>query len=123
MAALGSGDEVSGLRRLLLNPGHSNAQIIRLLAFILVSVICIPPMITAYKAIANKRRLLIYSGFLIIPLVLDTAVILILLNGLLEKGVLNQVWLMGTPLFITLWFSGCSILVIFNIKSLVHFAR
>lgn len=123
MAAMGSGDEISGLRWLFLNPDHSNAQIIRLLTFIIVSIICIPPMITAYRAIANKRKILIYISFLIIPLVLDTLIILILLNSLLQRGLLSQVWIMGTPLLITLWFTGCSFLVLFNFKCLTFFAR
>jgi len=123
MAATGSGDEIAGFRWLFLNPGHSNAQIIRLVTLVIVSLICLPPLWTAYQAIANKRKLLTFTGFLVIPLILDTVVILILLNGLLKNGLLNEVWIMGTPLFITIWFVLCSLLVIFNFKYLTHFAR
>jgi len=123
MAITNSGDEVSGLRSLFLNPDHSNFQIIRFVAIIIVSAICIPPLITAYQAIANKRKVLLYTGFIIIPLILDTMVILIFLNGLLEKGLLQHVWIMGTPLLITLWFVACMLIVITNFKSISHFAR
>lgn len=122
MAVLNGGDEIFGLRWLFLNHDQSNAQIIRLVTVIIISIICIPPLLTAYKAIANKRKILIYTGFLIVPLVFDTVVILVLLNGLLEKGIFNQVWIMGTPLFITLWFTVCSILVFLYFKDLTHFA-
>ena len=122
MAAMNGGDEISGLRWLFLNHDQSNAQIIRVAAVIIISIICIPPLVTAYKAIANKRKILIYTGFLIVPLVLDTVIILIFLNGLLQKGIFNQVWIMGTPLFISLWFAVCSILVFLNFKTLTHFA-
>jgi hypothetical protein len=122
MAATGSGDEISGLRWLLLNSDQSNALIIRLLTIAIVSIICIPPLITAYKAIANKRKILIFICFLIIPLILDTVIILIFLNGLLGKGLLNQAWIMGTPLLIPLWFFWCLFLVSLNFKSLTYFA-
>jgi len=98
-------------------------MIIRIVAFLVVSAICIPPLITAYKAIDNKKKLLIFICFLIIPLVLDTVVILILLNGILEKGILNQVWIMGTPLLITLWFAACSFVVTLNFRCLRYFAK
>jgi len=123
MAAMGSGDEVSGLRTIFLNPDHSNAMIIRIVAFVIVSAICIPPLITAYKAIANKRKLLIFICFLIVPLVLDTVVILILLNGILEKEILSQVWIMDTPLLITLWFAACAVIVGSNFRCLRYFAK
>jgi hypothetical protein len=123
MAATGSGDEVWGLKHLFLNAGHSNFEIIRAAGFLIVSAICLPPLITAYKAIANKRKVLIYISFLLIPLVLDTVVILILLNSFLEKGLLNYVWIMGTPLLITIWLVICLLVTGINFKSLKHFAR
>jgi hypothetical protein len=123
MAAMGSGDEVWGLRTLFLNAAHSNFWLIKLVAFIVVSAICIPPLIAAYHAIGNKKRVLIFIGFLIIPLVLDTVIILILLNGILQHGMLNQVWIMGTPLLISLWLALCVLIVLTNYKSLTAFGK
>jgi hypothetical protein len=123
MAAMGSGDEVWGLRTLFLNADHSNFLMIKVIAFLIVSCICLPPLITAYKAIANQKKVLVFVGFLIIPLVLDTVVILIVLNGILNKGFLNQVWIMGTPLLITLWFLFCTLIVGVSFKSLGNFAK
>jgi hypothetical protein len=123
MAAMGGGDEVWGMRFLFLNHNHSNASLIRLITFIIVSAICLPPLITAFKTIANKYKIALYAGFLIVPLILDTVVILILLNGLLQKGILNQVLAMGTPVFINIWFMICLIIVGFGFKSLLKFAE
>jgi hypothetical protein len=123
MAAMGSGDEVWALRHVFLNADHSNILVIRMTGFIIVSLICLPPLIVAYQTIANKRRVLLFIGFLIIPLVLDTVVILILLNGVLQKGLLSQVWVMGTPLLITLWFVLCAIVVVGNFRRLTRFAK
>jgi hypothetical protein len=123
MAATGSGDEVWGLCSLFLNADHSNFQTIKIIAFLIVSIICVPPLITAYKAIVNPKKVLLFVGFLIIPLVLDTVVILIVLNDILNKGFLNQVWIMGTPLLITLWLFFCALVVGINFKSLGNFAK
>jgi hypothetical protein len=123
MAAMGSGDEVWGLRSLFLNADYSNFLTIKIIAFLIVSCICLPPLITAYKTIAKPKKKLVFVGFLIIPLVLDTVVILILLNGMLNKGFLNQVWIMGTPLLITLWFLFCTLVVGISFKSLGNFAK
>ncbi len=122
MAAMGGGDEVWGLRQLLLNHGNSNMLWIRLAGFIIVSVICLPPLITAYQAIVNKRKLLLFTALIILPLLLDTVVILILLNGILQKGVLSQVWILGTPLLITVWFALCVLIAAAGYKSLARFA-
>jgi hypothetical protein len=122
MAAMGSGDEVWALRHVFLNADHSNALLIRIIGFVIVSLICLPPLIAAYRAIANKRKALVFTGFLIVPLVLDNVVILILLNSVLQKGVLNQVWVMGTPLLITIWFVLCVMVVGGNFRCLTRFA-
>ena len=123
MAATGSGDEVWGLRSLFLNPDHSNLLTIKIAAFLIVSVICLPPLITVYKVISNKRKILVFAGFLVIPLILDTVVILMLLNSVLQKGLLNQIWIMGTPLLVTTWFILCASIVFFNTVCLTRFAK
>ncbi|MEO6633141.1 MAG: hypothetical protein ABIN13_15505 [Mucilaginibacter sp.] len=107
MAATGSGDEVFGLRELFINADHSNLWLIRLVGFTIVAAICVPPLVTAYLSITNKWRVLIFIALLIIPLGLDTVILLIFLNGLLQRGILNQVVVMGMPLMITVWLVVC----------------
>lgn len=123
MAATGSGDEVWAIRHLFLNPDHSNATVITIATSLLVTLICLPPLITAYKAMASKRKGLIFAGLLIVPLILDTVIILTLLNGLLSKGVLGKIWIMGTPLLITCWLLVCGIIVGTNLNRLTHFGK
>jgi hypothetical protein len=122
MAATGAGDEVYGLRSLFINADHSNLLWIKLLGGIIVALICVPPLVTAYRAIANKRKLIIFIALLILPLVLDTVILLIFLNGLITKGMLNQLFIMGTPLLVTLWFICCLAIVSSGFKCLTHFA-
>jgi hypothetical protein len=121
MAATGSGDEVYGLRSLLMNASHSNLIWIKLLGFVIVALICVPPLVTAYRAIANKRKALIFIALLIVPLMLDSILLLIALNGILAKGFLNQVYVLGTPLLIQIWFICCVAIVIVGYKGLTHF--
>lgn len=123
MAAMGSGDEAFGLRSLLLNAGHSNLLIIRLLNFVIVTLICLPPLITAYHCMANKHKLLLFAALLIVPLILDTVILLICLNGILSKGFLARVYFMGTPVLIQAWFITCVLIVTVNYKHLTHFAQ
>jgi hypothetical protein len=122
MAATGSGDEVYGLRSLLINADHSNLPWIKLSGFVIVALMCVPPLITAYQAIANKRKLIIFIALLILPLVLDTVILLMFFNGLITKGILNQVFIMGTPLLVTLWLVSCLAIVSIGFKYLTHFA-
>ena len=123
MAATGSGDEAWGLRYLLVNHDHSNVFTIRIATFLIVSAICLPPLITAYKSISNRRKILVYGCFLILPLVLDTIIILMLLNGLLEKGLLNQVYIMGSPILISVWFIICLVIALTNTRHLTQFLK
>lgn len=122
MAAMGSGDEMYALRSLFLHTDHSNLLILRIINLGAVAAICLPPMVTAYKAIANKRKLLIFILLLIVPLMLDTIVLLIFLNGILAKGFWGGVYIMGTPLLIQIWFVSCVTIVVAGYKCLTHFA-
>jgi hypothetical protein len=122
MAAMGSGDEMSGFRSLFLNTGHTNLPLLRIINFVIVAAVCLPPLVAVYKAIANKRKILVFIALLIVPLMLDTIILLVLLNGLLATGFLNQVYLMGTPLLIQIWFISCIALVIAGKRCLTTFA-
>jgi hypothetical protein len=62
----------------------------------------LPPIIASFRAVKNKYGWLYNIGFMVLPLVIMGGYGFVLLNGLLEKGFLSEVWIMGTPLFITL---------------------
>jgi hypothetical protein len=122
MAAMGSGDEMYAFRSLFEQADHSVVLLLRIINFIVVAAICLPPLITAYKAINNKQKPMVFIALLIVPLILDTIILLVFLNALLAQGLLNQVYLMGTPLLVQLWFLSCIIFVAAGRKHLTNFA-
>lgn len=99
-AFLGGGDEVYGLHVVFGN--EHNRDLIHYVGLAIVLAAAIPPLITAWKAIANPYRWLYFIGFLILPMLLAMLVIFMGLNGLLQQGVLAEPWIWGTPALVTL---------------------
>jgi len=99
-AFLGGGDEVYGLHVVFGN--ENNQQWIHYLGLGIVLAAAVPPLITAWKAIANRYRWAYFLGFLLLPMLLAMLVIFMGLNGLLQKGVLAEPWIWGTPALITI---------------------
>ncbi len=99
-ALMGGGDEVYGLNVLLGNEG--NWPIIWSVGLLIVLALAIPPLLTAWKAIANPRKWAYFLGFLILPMIVAMVVIFIGLNGLLAKGVLATPLIWGTPVLISI---------------------
>ncbi len=97
---MGGGDEVYGLNVLLGNEG--NWPIIWSAGLLIVSALAIPPLLTAWKAIANPLKWAYFLGFLILPMIVAMVVIFIGLNGLLAKGVLATPLIWGTPVLISI---------------------
>ncbi|MES1221788.1 MAG: hypothetical protein ABUT20_40195 [Bacteroidota bacterium] len=94
----GGGDEVWALSKLMQN--HTSARIV---GFTIILLITIYPLYKAYKLIGNKRRLLWFLLFFLTPVLIDQLFHLGLMNNLLEKGVLNNYWILGSPVLITVW--------------------
>ena len=69
---------------------------------LVVLIMALPPIIASFRAVKNKYGWLYNIGFMVLPLVVFGTYGFVFLNGLLEKGFLSEVWIMGTPLFITL---------------------
>jgi len=65
-------------------------------------IMAAPPIITSFRAVKNNYGWLYNIGFMVLPLLVFGTYGFVFLNGLLEKGFLSDVWIMGTPLFITL---------------------
>lgn len=99
-AFLGGGDEVYALHVVFGN--GDNRDLIHYIGLSIVLVAAVPPLITAWKAIANPYRWLYFLGFLLLPMLLAMLVIFMGLNGLLEQGVLAEPWIWGTPALVTL---------------------
>jgi hypothetical protein len=72
------------------------------IAIVIVFIMALPPIIASFRAVKNNYGWLYNVGFMVLPLVIIGSYGFVLLNGLLERGFLSSVWIMGTPLFITL---------------------
>jgi hypothetical protein len=95
---LNSGDETYILRQL-----DIEGSLAAILASIIIFLIILIPLIKAYKTLGNDRKILWFLGFLILPLVIDLVVVLGVLNTLLDKGIFDQYWILGSPLIVSIW--------------------
>jgi hypothetical protein len=100
-ALTGHGDEhvVMGVLFPGLNPGQ-----LHWVTALLVSLICLPPIIIAARALAIRHRVALVVCFSIVPLVYGMYYHHIFLNWLLKKGVASEPLLLGTPSLILLHF-------------------
>lgn len=97
---MGGGDEMVVLRNLTLET--SAEDWFRYLAYGIVLIMALPPIIASFRAVKNKQGWLYNLGFMILPLLVIGIYGFVFLNGLLERGFLSEVWIMGTPIFITI---------------------
>jgi hypothetical protein len=97
-AAMGGGDERVVLSNFLRD--SLDAGTIKILAAILVTGVCLPPVLIAWRSIKNQFRLLYVAGFLVLPLIVLGIYVFKLLNGLLFAGFLSESAVLGTPLLI-----------------------
>lgn len=107
----GGGDEIFALRQL--GVAHSVAWAVVLVA---VFALTIPPMLKIYNLIENRRKVLWIIGLLLVPFLAVGAVVFAVLQGMvLRKGILDEPWIMGSPMLVTLWlFVVIALLVIFG---------
>ncbi len=97
-ASFGSGDEVFALSHLL-----ESYALARFIGLSLVLAITIIPLWKAYRLIANRRKIGWFLLFFIAPLIIDIIVVLLGMNTLLEKGILSEYWILGSPIIVTVW--------------------
>ena len=96
---MSGGDERLVMR--YLTKGTSLEPYFGWIAIVLVFIMALPPIIASFRVVKNKNGWLYNVGFMVLPLVVIGSYGFVFLNGLLEKGFLSDVWIMGTPLFIT----------------------
>jgi hypothetical protein len=96
----GGGDEMVVLRNL--TRGTEFDPYFRYLSYAVVLIMALPPIIAAFRMVKNKYSWLYNVSFAVFPLLILGLYGLVFLNGLLKNGFLADVWIMGTPLFITL---------------------
>ncbi|GAB2832079.1 hypothetical protein [Ferruginibacter profundus] len=97
-AAMGKGDEVSGLNTLFHN--HIIAWVIGSAIVLLLTVY---PLYKAFAVIRNKKRTGYFLLFLFAPMILDLVVVFGLMNTLLKKDILSDYWILGSPALVTVF--------------------
>lgn len=103
-AVMGGGDEKIFLMRVFgdaLAPG-----MLRFFAIAITLALCAPPVIMAWRALANRHRTWYVAGFCVLPLVVIGVYKLMFLNGLLKQGVLATPVVIGTPAFVLIVFAA-----------------
>jgi hypothetical protein len=107
-AATGHGDEVSGFTVLFGNQKGAWAA-----GLAMVLLFSLYPLVHAYRTLEPKRRMLLFAGLLLVPMVVHGVVVHNLMNQLLASGVLASGGLLGAPVLINLWqvlvFGGAAI--------------
>lgn len=117
-AFMGGGDEKVVFRYLF---GENTAPMAaHITAAIVVTLICLPPIVLTAKKLANQRRWLIVSCFLVLPLIFGMLYQRMLLNGLLKKGIGDHTYLLGTPSLILLHFMLMVLLFVIFRKRLLR---
>lgn len=97
-AVIGAGDEVSGIDTLL-----NNRVLAWALGLSIIIAITFIPLLKAYQIILNRRKIGWFLLFFIAPTFIDVLIILFGMNTVLQMGVLNKYWILGSPLLVTLW--------------------
>lgn len=115
----GGGDEVYAFNRLWNN--HTLAWIV---SVILVLSLAIPPMVKIWNTIDNKRKVLWMLLIIFVPFLATGIMTFGLFQSLLlENGVLNEYWILGSPILVTLWLSISLGMCILLSKSLTTFLQ
>lgn len=98
--AMGGGDEGVVARELF--RGTAAQPYAFWISLVVVLIMALPPIVASLRILTNRYAWLYNVGFMILPLLLLGSYGFLLLNRLLADGFLSDVWIMGTPLFITL---------------------
>lgn len=117
----GGGDELVVAR--IVTAGTPMEAYYKLIAMIIVFALALPPMIAAFRAVSNKWGWLINIGFSVGALAVWALYLFGLMNNILASGFLAEVWIMGTPLLITLHTIMVLLLLLFVRRELFTFVK
>lgn len=117
-ALVGGGDEKVVVQSLLGDTGNDLTG--KIIAAVVVTLICLPPILIVGRRIWNRHKWAIVSAFAIIPLLYGMLYQRMFLNRVLDNGFLNNSHILGTPDLILYHF--CFLLIVLFIfrKSLVR---
>ncbi len=111
-AMMGGGDEKVVLLAFLEN--ELSLATIKILAAVIVTAICLPPILIAWRSIENRFAALYIAGFSVLPLIIVGLFVFKFLNPLLASGFLSSAPVLGTPLLVVLNFSMMAVLLVFS---------
>lgn len=98
-AAMGGGDEGVLVRHWF---SLERGPVATAIAFGMVAALAGPPLVGAWRALPRPRRLPIYVGLLLTPMLVTGLLLFVLGNRLLSAGVLAQPSILGAPLLVWL---------------------
>jgi hypothetical protein len=117
-AVMGGGDEKVVLRAFLENDLSLGAT--KILAAIIVTTICLPPILIAWRSVRNRFAALYIVGFSVLPLIVLGLYVLTFLNGLLAAGFLSSAPFLGTPRLVIIHFLLMAAVFIFSRRWLLE---
>lgn len=120
-ALVGGGDEKVVVQALLGDTGNSLSS--KIIAASVVLLVCLPPILMVGKKILNRHRWGIVAGFSIIPLLYAMLYQRLFLNWLLQKKVLPEVHIAGTPDIILYHFGIMLIILVFFRQGLIELKK
>lgn len=95
----GGGDEVFVLNKLWNN--HTLAWVV---SVVIVLSLAIPPMIKIWNTIENRRKILWMVGLIFVPFLMTGMVVFGIFQALLlDNGFLEEYWILGSPMLVTVW--------------------
>jgi hypothetical protein len=102
-----------------------NENISMILSVFIVLLILVPPLIVAYRSISNKRRWILFSGFLILPLLLYGLFIFYPDHRFLYPDVLKayQTGISSNPMASMIWGLPVILILAIVMLSLLFFTK
>jgi hypothetical protein len=86
---------------------------------IVVLLLTVPPLIRAFHLL-RKNKIAIFTGFMLIPMLVEFALMHKFGNYLLNNGVLNKTGLFGSPILVNVWFGAWLIIAFVFRKYIGH---
>ncbi|NMH29318.1 hypothetical protein [Flavobacterium silvaticum] len=117
-AATGGGDEVWGLNLIWQNHGLA-----WLAGLVIILTITFYPLYKSFKVIGNESPIVWFLVFFILPTYIDQWMVLIIMNSILGQGLLDQYWILGSPMLVTLWSVFVALVFLFtsrNVSELIE---
>jgi len=112
---IGGGDEMGIARTYIADP-----IVARGTAIVAVAAIIAYPLYTALRVFSGaKHGALYFLGFLVLPMLLEGAIVLFFFNYLLKLGIGDQLWFMGSPILVSMVLLFASIVFTFSARNIV----